>query len=245
MKSPQSRQYVTQIEPLAVADKKAQTVANLILTEIFPRYGAPLELVTDNGTENVNQVMKETLESLNTKQIVTSLYHLQSNAKVERFHRFLGDILAKLAEDLENWDLYLNQTLDAARFSMNETTRFSPFYALFGRDVVLSVDNLLKPRRKYMGEDHHRLIIEHQHKTFVRARGRMRRAQKKRNERINKDRTQVSLDVGDPVYYRAHVRQGKLDQRWRPYYRVIEKNWPSYLQDMGSTNRQDQESPCE
>ena len=42
-------------EAYAVADKKAQTVASLILTEIFLYYGAPLELVTDNGAENVNE----------------------------------------------------------------------------------------------------------------------------------------------------------------------------------------------
>ena len=43
-------------EAYAVADKKAQTVASLILTEIFPRYGASLEIVTDNGAENVNEI---------------------------------------------------------------------------------------------------------------------------------------------------------------------------------------------
>jgi len=214
-------------EAYAVADKKAQTVASLILTELFPRYGAPLEIVTDNGTENVNRIMKETMMSLNIKHITTSPYHPQSNAKVERFHRFLGDVLSKLTEgDRHNWDLYLTQALAAVRFSMCETTKFSPYYMLFGRDVVLPVDNLLKPRRKYMGEDHHRLIIEQQHKTFVKARRRIRRAQKKRNEAINKDRRKIELGVGDPVYYRAHVRQGKLDQRWRPCHRIVEQTGP-------------------
>ena len=73
-----------------------------------------------------------------------------------------------------------------------------------------------------MGEDHHRLI-EQQHKTFVRARDRIRCAQKKRNYAINKDRREVELDVGDPVHYWAHNRQGKLDEKWRPYYRIVEK----------------------
>ncbi len=42
-------------EAYAVADKKAQTEASLILTEIFLHFGAPLEIVTDNGAENVNE----------------------------------------------------------------------------------------------------------------------------------------------------------------------------------------------
>ena len=48
-------------EAYAVADKKAKTVVSLILTEIFPWYGAPLEIVTDNGAENVNEIMRETM----------------------------------------------------------------------------------------------------------------------------------------------------------------------------------------
>ena len=46
-------------ETYAIADKKAQTVASLILTEIFPRYGAPLEILTNKGAENVNEIMRE------------------------------------------------------------------------------------------------------------------------------------------------------------------------------------------
>ena len=85
--------------------------------------------MSDNGPENVNEVMRQTMESLNIKHIVTSPYHPQANAKVERFHRFLEDKLAKLTEsEKENWDLFLTQALGAIRFSINEVTGFSPFF---------------------------------------------------------------------------------------------------------------------
>ena len=82
---------------------------------------------------------------------------------MEHFHRSQADILAKLAdEENENWDLYLTQALAAVRFSICETTKFSPYYMLFGGEVVLPVDNQLRPRKKYVGEDPHRLVIEQQ-----------------------------------------------------------------------------------
>ena len=121
-------------ETFAVPDKKAQTVAGQLLTDIIPRFGTPLELVSDNGPENVNKIMRQTVESLNIKLIVTSPYHLQSNAKVERFHRFLGDTLAKPTdEEKGNWDLFLTQTLGTMRFSINEVTRFSPISNYLGK----------------------------------------------------------------------------------------------------------------
>ena len=82
-------------EAFAVPDKTADTIAHLLIEEIFPHFGCPLALMTDNGTENVNRVMKETLRTLNIHHVTTSFYKPQSNAKVERFHRTLHDILAK------------------------------------------------------------------------------------------------------------------------------------------------------
>ena len=121
------------------------------------------------------------LGELNIQHITTSPYNPQSNAKVERFHKTLADVLAKLAEhNRENRDLFLTQALAAVRFSINKTTKFSPM-ARMG-----TIDNLLSPRRKYLGEDHHRIILEQQHKIFTQVRRRIRRAQKRQNDRINK-----------------------------------------------------------
>lgn len=130
----------------AMPDKRTQYIeADLILTKIFLRYGTFEQIVTDNGPENVT----------------TSPYHPQSNAKVEHFHKTLADMLAKLTGDnQEDCDLFLMQTLAAVRFTINETSQYSPYFLLFGRDIVLPIDNLLKSHRKYLGKDHHKLILE-------------------------------------------------------------------------------------
>ena len=70
-------------EAFAVPDKTAETVAHLIIEEIFPRFGCVMELVTDNGSENVNRVVRETLDNLNIHHVTTSYYHASSNSKVE------------------------------------------------------------------------------------------------------------------------------------------------------------------
>ena len=78
---------------------------------------------------------------------------------------------------------------------------------------MLPIDYLLKPQRKYMGEDHHKLIIEKQHKIFIQDRKGISCAQKRQNDKINRNRNEIDLGIGDPVYYKIHMREGKLSLR--------------------------------
>ena len=81
-------------EAFPVPDKSADRIVHLILEEIFPRFGCPLQIVTDNGTENVNRKVRETLDAMNIHHIKTSYYSPQSNARTERTHRVLHSVLA-------------------------------------------------------------------------------------------------------------------------------------------------------
>ena len=91
-------------ESFPIPDKTGETISHLLLEEIFPHYGACLQIVTDNGPEFENRVVNETLEALNIDHVTTSFYHPQGNAKVERFHRTMHNILSKLMDDnLNGW----------------------------------------------------------------------------------------------------------------------------------------------
>lgn len=69
-------------EALAIPDKNAENIAHLVIDEIFPRFGCPLQVVTNNGTENKNRVMRETFKELNIDHLTTSYYHPEANARV-------------------------------------------------------------------------------------------------------------------------------------------------------------------
>ena len=80
---------------------------------------------------------------------------------MERFHKTLHSVMMKkIQEDVQTWDLYLNQTLAAVRFHVNESSKFSTFFLLYNRDVVLPLDTILKPRKCYVGEDMHKKTSE-------------------------------------------------------------------------------------
>lgn len=214
-------------EAFAVKDKKAETIAHLLIEEIIPRHSVPLQILSDNGSENVNRVMKKTCKALNISHVTTSFYHPQSNGRIERFHKTLHDILSKLMkDDTKTWDLYLNQALAAIRFNISESSKFSPFYLLYNRDAVLPVDNLMKPHRKYVGEDMHKIMLNQQHKAFLLVHRSLKQAKKRQMKYKNRNSTEERLQVGDPVYYKNHLRKNKLENRWTPYYRIIDQTSP-------------------
>ena len=145
---------------------------------------------------------------------------------MERFHRVLHDILAKkLKDNVNTWDLYLNQAVAAIRFNVSTSSKFSPFFLLYNRDVVLPIDNILKPRRKYTGEDLHKIALE-QHKSFVLVHKHLKRARKRQAKYADRKAKDIQFEVGDPVYYKVNNKKSKLNLNWKPYYRILEKTSP-------------------
>ena len=208
-------------------DKTSETVANLLIDEIVPRFGCPLEIVTDNGPENIGKAMIQTLERLNVHHVKTSYYSPQSNARNERVHRTLHDMLSKKVEgNPDTWDIHLNSVLAAMRTNVNDSTQFSPFFLVYGRHPVLPLDNLLKPRLKYMGEERHELSLQEQHKAFVMVHRNVRAAQNKNKALADKKSHDTEYKIGDSVYYKNHNMTSKLDDKWKTHYIIIDKLSP-------------------
>ena len=215
-------------EAFPTKDKSAETIASLLINEIFPRYSCPISLMMDNGSENCNRIMDETLKELNVTGIHISPYTPRVNGMVERNHKTLNSILAKYLDDhLGQWDIHLNQALAAIRFSISESSKFSPFALLYNRDPTLPIDNLLKPRRKYLGEEHHIIALERAHEFFTKVQRNLRKAKKRQADHANaKVRDDQELEIGEPVFLKKFRRPNKHASRWIPYYRVVGKTGP-------------------
>ena len=112
------------------------------------------------------------------------------------------------------------------RFSKNKSSGFSPFVLLYNRDSVLTIENILKPRRKYVGEDLHNILLEQHHKSFVMMHKNMTKSKKKQKDQADTTREETDFKVSDAVYYKNHLRKSTLDSKWKPIYRIIEQKSP-------------------
>ena len=122
-------------EGVALKEIKSTDVTNALF-QIFSRLGMPREILSDNGKQLVSNAMEEVMKMLNIDRRLSTPYHAQSNGLVERFNGTLKLMLRKLtAENPETWDEMLPAVLFAYREVPNQTTGYSPFELMYGREV--------------------------------------------------------------------------------------------------------------
>ena len=165
--------------------------------------------------------MDQVLQQLVIDRIFSAPYHPQSNGKLDVFHKYLKPTLKKLCEkDPSNQDKYLNQVLTSYTVTPNLATAETPFFLVYGRDLNLSLHQLVEPMQCFLGDadsgmlnlETHSLSLAIAKKTLDENRFKM--AQK------TMDLTPPSFKIGDRVYFK-NKQPGKWDLKWRPRYRFV------------------------
>ena len=125
-------------EPFPIPAKSADTIVSTFINKYLSVHMCPRYILSDNRMEFKNHLLDEVLKQLGIERIFSTLYHPQSNGKLEVFHKYLKPTLKKLCEkDLSNWDKYINQVLAIYRVTPNLATAETPFFLVYGRDPNL------------------------------------------------------------------------------------------------------------
>src|SRR6266511_2597699 len=127
-------------EARAVPYANAEAAARFIYEEIICRHGIINVIHTDQGTHFVNELLKELAEKFQMKHHKITAYHPQANGLVEWFNGTLKKTLAKIAEEIHDWDKFIAPALFAYRSSPVETIRVSSGYLEYGREMRLLME---------------------------------------------------------------------------------------------------------
>ena len=136
-----------------------------------------------------------------------------------------NDMLAKLVDSTHrDWDSKIPSILSAYRTAKNESTGFSPFYIIYGRDPVLPVDTLLSPKYRYQREEYVPTMLENMHKAHHHVQYNLAMSHERNKLYYDRKAKPVKIRVGDMVYFRDPsdaAQSSKLTSHWKPFYRVI------------------------
>ena len=131
-------------EAFVLRNSTAETVVNCLI-DLTSRGGVPQDILTDNGTNFVSKVVKQFCQTTGVHQIRTSPYHPVTDGMVERFNSTLIRLLRKLTQnDKVEWDKCLPFVLWAYHGTVHATTGFSPNKLLFGREMRMALDELVR-----------------------------------------------------------------------------------------------------
>lgn len=203
------------VEAFPTKKETANVVAKKILEEIFPRFGVPKVIGSDNGPAFVAQVSQGLARQLGINWKLHCAYRPQSSGQVERMNRTLKETLTKLALETggSDWVALLPFTLFRVRNSPGRS-KLTPFEILHGgppplteaggvfdSDVILSQS--LHVRMKALKTIRQQVWNE------------LREAYETGDPRVPHQ-----FQVGDTVLIRRH-RTGNLEPRWKGPYVVL------------------------
>ena len=197
---------------IALKDKEPTSLGDKLFEHVFSIFGFPYVVHSDNEQCFVGP-LKYIFRKFGVRRSTILPRHPEGNAHAERFMRYINTTLTVMLPRYPDWPHVAQIALFAYRAVIHETTGHSPFYLMFGREMVLpfntvvglddtlngqpSVDNL-------QGKDYQR-YVDIMNARLTEAFKLVRRAQAllamRNKTRRDEGRLQIEYAAGDPVYY--------------------------------------------
>lgn len=126
-------------EAIPLSNTSTQTCAQALVANWIARFGVPMDMSSDRGSQFTSQLWASISQLLGTKLHHTTAYHPQSNGLVERFHRHLKSALrARLSGP--NWFDELPWVLLGIRTAPKEDLGSSSAELVYGAPLTVPGD---------------------------------------------------------------------------------------------------------
>ena len=214
-------------------NQTAKTTADAIFNHFIVHYGIPATLHSDQGAQFEGNIIRELCDIMDVRKSRTTPYHPMSNGITERMNRNLLKMLGTL-ENYQKADLkkHLSALVHSYNCMPQDSTGFSPYFLLFGREPRLPVDLAFgldtineskRPKTKYVQD-----MKERMRKSYEIAIAASHRAKDKQKEYYDMKTRGAVIQTGDTVLVKIVAYDGrhKIADRWEetPYTVIAQPN---------------------
>lgn len=199
---------------------------------IVCRFGLPKIIVTDNGTQFINDPFKKWCEQLEIQQINTAVAHAQVNRLVEAANKSLmNGIKTRLGRERAGWVEELPNVLWAHHATLKMSNGETPLSLTYGSEAVIPAEIGIPTHRTMMvrtetNEEEMRLNLDLLQERREEAAIREAKYKAKVERYYNRRVRPVIFKPGEFVYRRNEASrvedQRKLGPKWEGPYRVTE-----------------------
>ncbi|KAI5618057.1 hypothetical protein C0J50_22646 [Silurus asotus] len=208
-------------------NQKARTVAKSLWENFIVHYGVPEKLHSDQGPDFESKTIKELCDIAGIKKVRTTPYHPRGNP-LERFNRTLLGMLGTLkAQDKTHWKDFVKPLVHAYNCTKHETTGFTPYELMFGRQPRLPVDLIFNTTVNRDSPKLHSQYVQslktHLQESYKLAQKNAAKTAERNKVRFDRKVTESSLEEGDRVLVRNVRLRGKhkLADRWDPVVHIV------------------------
>ena len=135
--------FTKYIKIYAIPNQEAETVAQVLTQEFFSRYGIPLELHSDQGTQFKSKLFLEICELLGIHKTCTTPFRPQSDGQSKRNIRTPRENDCNGNGQTGRMDEHLPFISMAYRSNPHESTGFTPNFMMHGQELSMPVDVML------------------------------------------------------------------------------------------------------
>ena len=204
---------------IPIPNQEANTVAKAFARDIICRYGTPKYLVTDQGTNFMSSIFKETCKILQIKQIHCTSYHPQSNGSLERSHRTLVEYLRNfINRDMDNWDEFIPFATFTYNTTPHTSTEFTPFELLYGHKVVLPSALTKDPELCYSYDDYYNELKSRLQHTHEIARENLVKKKEEAKTYYDRNVSDIKFKEGDKVLLSNEAQPKGKSRKLLPLY---------------------------
>jgi ribonuclease HI len=223
-------------EAIALRNATSQQVVEFVECNILSRFGTPAEILTDNGSAFMSEVMLHLGVTYGIQLFRSSTYYPQGNGLAESTNKNLIRILKRTVKDNKrDWHTKLNFALWADRITPKTATGQSPYALVYGTPAVLPVHLQIPALRLAIAEAEDDFQpLQHRLDTLLELeevrKDAFQHLQKKQDivkRSFDKRATMVNYKVGDDVLlwdkaHEAPSKHRKFDSLWLGPYTIYE-----------------------
>ncbi|KAA3677500.1 uncharacterized protein DEA37_0005797, partial [Paragonimus westermani] len=155
---------------------------------------------SDQGAAFEGHLLKETCRLLGIKKTRATPYHPQGNGLVQRTNLTIKTLLHSFLErhQTDRWDELLPSCMLAYQASLRTTTRYTPAYLMFGRQLRLTPELLspIPPPETLSLLDYVRNLRENPRTAVTMAQGHVKDAQRHQREQYDQQSSVQVYPVG-------------------------------------------------
>lgn len=183
--------------------------------DLFHTFGVPETIVSDNGSQFKSVQFNQFLKRYGVHHTYTAIHSPQANAS-ERVNRsVLAGIKSYIKRDQKNWDELLSSICCSLRSSVHTGIGTSPYYLVFGQDMVTNGATYSLLRQLEMMEDRAVRFNRSDTRDIL-----AKRASENTEKQFNRNKRsydlrskEVSYNVGQEIY-RRNFKQSNFEQNY-------------------------------